>query len=77
MISPSENIMPEFLADAELVARLDLLARRISYHNAAEGSQYTRELPLLQAARKDFYAALKVAAERGLMFESEGKGYLL
>lgn len=77
MISPSETIAPDLLADAELVSRLDLLARRISYHNAAEGSQYAKELPQLQEARKGFYAALKVAAGRGLMFETEGKGYLL
>lgn len=77
MISPCENIKPDLLGDVELVSRLDLLARRISYHNAAEGPQYFAELPMLQEARQDFYAALKVAAARGLMFESEGKGYLL
>lgn len=76
MTTDTEHIT-DTMSDAEILAQLHTLANRISYHNAAEGAAYTRELPSLRAAQAEFYALLSVAHLRDISFSTEGKGYLL
>lgn len=65
------------MSDQDLMAHLDALGNQISWHNAAEGSDYFREYPKLVEAKLKYYTALAEADERKLGYSSQGKGLLL
>lgn len=65
------------MTDHQLSDHLHQLARQITFHNAAEGDAYYRELPQLTQAQADFREAMGVAYQRGVDFVPPPEGYLL
>lgn len=53
------------------------LANRVSYYNAAEGTSYMRERTERELAKQNFWKVFGAVKQRGLEFDSAGKGYML
>ena len=65
------------MTDEELLTALADAASRVSYYNAAEGTQYTREATARHAARQAWDDLVREASERGIFNPESYKGYLL
>ena len=65
------------MTDEELLTALADAASRLSYYNAAEGTQYTRERDARHAARDAWDDLVTEASARGVFDPECYKGYLI
>lgn len=65
------------MTDEQLLTALADAAGRVSYFNAAEGTQYTQEGGARRAAKDAWHALVDEATERGIFDPENYKGYLV
>ena len=70
------NKMKDFttFTDEDLIKEVHLIARSVSYYNAAEGN-WSKETAEREACQAEFRECMREFKSRGLQFEN--KGYLL
>jgi hypothetical protein len=72
-----EGMLVEETSDVDLLEALKTLAVEVSYFNAAEGSDYTREAGSRRAAQAKFNTLVEIAKERGIYNPEDFKNYLV